>query len=107
MQKNIMQAAKNNSYTWLAKTTGRITKFDLNVRDNKGNTAVMYAVRAFNVEVLKILLKLGGNPNIRGEHGMAPLHYAFMVGDKIPKNYHVLQILMENGANAKIENYYG
>ena len=40
-------------------------KFDINAQDHKGWTALHYAIRKKNEEVIKTLLENGANPNIK------------------------------------------
>lgn len=61
-----------------------------------GHTAVVIAVRENNPEILKLLLKNGGDPNVSTQFEWKPLHHA------VSTNYshiQVIKLLLENGAN--------
>ena len=49
---------------------------DVDKKDKEKSTALHYAVRFNNIEVVKYLIKKGANPNIPGEDGATPIHYA-------------------------------
>ncbi len=57
---------------------------DVNARDERGNTALIYAAEArpaINLAVTEMLVKAGADVNIKGEDGMTALMYAAMHDD--------------------------
>ena len=71
-----------------------MTKQDLNVRDEKNNTALYYAVSNSYYDVAKLLLELGANINIKNSLGNTALHKSFMT-----KNMLMINLLLSHDAN--------
>ena len=65
--------------------------------DDRGNTALHYAVKAGNLEVCKQLHKNGADINARGQNKMRPLQFAARYGDeKRPEDvWECMQWIME------------
>ena len=60
-------------------------KLDENIRkiddlDEKKLSPLHYAARYSNIEILKLLIKHGANPNQAGDDDMTPLHYSARYG---------------------------
>jgi len=104
---NTFQAAKKNQLSYIQKNQTRYKPGDLNLKDQFGNSIVYYAVVNMHQAVLELLIKLGANLNQRGELGNTPLHYAFMVGNRIPRNERIIQTLIMSKANPRIVNDFG
>ncbi|KAJ5995390.1 hypothetical protein N7481_002367 [Penicillium waksmanii] len=67
--------------------------FDLSERNNAGNTALSVAAQADRMEVMKLLLENGADPNTTGEvDGVTPLHLVYYDIDKV-------KLLAEHGAD--------
>ena len=56
---------KNHATAWILIQSG----VNVNARDKKGNTALIYACENNNKYVTKLLLEAGANPNIRNKNG--------------------------------------
>ena len=48
--------------------------------DEKKLSPLHYAARYSNIEILKLLIKYGANPNQAGDDDMTPLHYSARYG---------------------------
>ncbi len=63
--------AKNSGFIFYPK--------DINIQDEKGNTALYYVTQhKENEEFIKFLLKSGADVNIKCENANTPLHMAFL-----------------------------
>ena len=80
-----------------------ITKcIDLNSRNKKGQTALHIAINKGYIKVIRILLKLGINPNIQDSDGDTPLH------DAITKKLDpIVDLLLEANTSTGIANKLG
>ena len=79
---------------------------DVNAKDKGGQTALMYAAKAFNggdVELIKILIDAGANINARDISGYTPLMYAaaYTVEDN------VFETLIKAGADVNARDNMG
>lgn len=54
--------------------TGNRIHHRINAQDNDGRTALHFAAQHGNLEIVKMLLNKGSNPNIQDNQGMTPLH---------------------------------
>ncbi len=70
---------------------------DVNLRDNRGNTPLHYAVH--DSDATEMLLGKGADPNLSNEDGNTPLHLASRRGDK-----EVVRCLLKAGANVRLHN---
>jgi hypothetical protein len=77
-------------------------KVDLSAPDAQGNTALSYAVDAYNIDVVKLLLGGGANPNPKDRNGATPLMAASMSGQK-----EVIEALLAAKADHTIKNPSG
>ena len=79
---------KNNNLTFVKRNLEEYRKERgyLNQIDREENTLLWYAVVNMNLEMMNILITNGADVNKQCKHGNTPMHYAFMVGDKIDKN---------------------
>ena len=76
---------------------------DPNVKDNDGRTPLHRAAKRGHVDIVKLLLEHGANPNIQeNKYGYTPLHVAV-------KNCHVdvVRVLLEHGADPTIRDNEG
>src|SRR5208337_1007440 len=70
------------------------TGFNPNTRDDFGATALHDAVWTGHIELVRMLLEHGADPNIpHAEAGSTPLHYAAMKGQAA-----IAALLLEHGA---------
>ncbi len=69
-----------------------------NIRDGKGNTLLMLASYNGQLEMTKVLLKNGGDPQIANDMGQIPLAGAAFKG-----NLEMAKILIENGADVNAQ----
>lgn len=74
---------------------------DVNLRDHRDRTALMYSVMYDMRQVTKILLKYGGDVHLRTERGETLLTIAVNAGDH---NQELTQILLDAGANPNEPN---
>ena len=73
----------NGSKVWFASRNVRTCKialesglFDVNMKDNDGNTALMYAVGREDYNTVKLLLDNGADVNMKSDYGNTALDYA-------------------------------
>ena len=103
----MIEAVKSNSAVLIQRNSSKYSDQDLNARDALGNTAVYYATTHMNLDCLQILVTLGADVNRRCELGNTPLHMALMVGERVPKNVEVIDMLMKGGARNDLKNDFG
>ncbi|XP_051173332.1 ankyrin-1-like [Leptopilina boulardi] len=94
---DILQLILNDCHKYL--TNKRINKNEiqpeaLNIRNEKGETALHYAVSQQHVDAVKFLLEKGANPNSKSKIKFTPLHYAARL-----ENQEICVILLDYGAN--------
>lgn len=75
---------------------------DINARDKDNNTALMFAVKSGQKEVVKWLLEIGANPNYTNTLGFSPLHLAVRKND-----LELTSLIIDNGADINIKGKYG
>ena len=78
-------------YQWRAYTTA--TNF-VNLPDAAGDTGLNIAVRAGHIDVVRLLLGRGADPNRRGADGMSPLMRATLADDRW-----MARLLLRQGAD--------
>lgn len=80
-----------------------IPQFDLNARDSLGAAALHDAVWSGRLEIVRVLLEAGANPNITHlEAGSTPLDYA-----AVKNELDIAQLLLDHGADARAVNRNG
>ena len=99
----------NDSKVWFASMNVRTCKialesglFDVNMKDNDGKTALMYAVDRGDYNTVKLLLDNGADVNMKYNYGRTALMYAVDRGD-----YNTIKLLLDNGADVNMQNKYG
>jgi len=75
---------------------------NLNIADDKGWTALVYAVDGHNLPIVRILLKAGAQVDAKDKRGWTPLMYAVDEGD-----IDVTKVLLASGASPEIRNKQG
>ncbi|MDB4627969.1 ankyrin repeat domain-containing protein [bacterium] len=79
-------------------------RVDVNAKDDRNLTAVLYAAeKNENPEIVKLLIKAGANTEAEDGRGSTPIHHAAHLND----NPHVLEILIKAGANLNATNSSG
>lgn len=79
-----------------------ITNDNINQKDERGNSALHWAVYYGHQEVVELLLANGADPNIYNKSGVTPLMTAAWFGDKKTIDY-----LIEKGANPEATDKEG
>ena len=70
---------------------------DINYRDRNGMTFLSIAVQQQKLDVIKILLENGANPNIEDNLGIPPLSYVFL--KQTPNTEDIIKLLLNYGAD--------
>jgi ankyrin repeat protein len=71
---------------------------NINLQDNRGETALMYAIDYDNIEMIRLLLNAGANPNVLNTHNHTALTLA-IVGNS-SNNIEIIEMLLNAGADA-------
>ena len=85
---------------------------DIHIKDDEGNTALMYAAHKMNLEVIDFLIKKGLNVNSKNKLGETPLIFAFkraaheLKRAKLVKPQ-VVQLLIDSGADVNAKDFNG
>lgn len=66
----------------------------INASDRFGHSTLHFTAYKGNAQILRFLLRNGGNPNVRGRHDSTPLHSAAW-----GRNKAALEVLLEEGAD--------
>ena len=74
LQSETLEAARRNHIHFILKNKSEYTHEDIDVVDHHGNTALFYAVKNMNIEMIKLILDIGANINKKNEFGNSPLH---------------------------------
>ena len=87
---------------------------DINFTDKQGATALHYAALQGSVDLVKVLLSMGINPNIQTEitafrrGGETALHYVAHLMPPLSRNYkEIFRLLLSHGADPTIKNGRG
>ena len=75
---------------------------DFNIQDNNGYTALIYAVYFQNIELVRLLLHYGANPDIKNHVGKTALIYAVE-----NNNIFIVRTLLQMRANPNIQDSRG
>jgi len=77
-------------------------KFDINMQNNSGHTALIFASWYDHLENAKLLLKHGADIKIRDKFDQTALFYAVQYG-----NLKIVKLLLKHGADINIKNDVG
>lgn len=97
----LLQACKNNqkrSVQVILKRGG----IDINERDEECCTPLIYACQNNAIEIVKMLLDNGADPNIGNQTNLMPLHFSASMG-AIP----IINLLVKAGADVNCTDNYG
>ena len=78
----------------------------INLRDKLGNTPLMTAVEAGNVQIAEMLIKSGANTNLPNKKGNTALMEAIS-HPQYANRYAMIKMLLRNGADANYIGKYG
>ncbi len=70
---------------------------EFNFQDEQGRTPLYLAVVNKHVEVIRELMKIGADVNVKCEDGNTCLHRMVMFKDNDPVNEEIINILLNNG----------
>ena len=74
----------------------------INATDRFGHTPLHFTAYKGNAQILRFLLRNGGNPNVQGRHDSTPLHSAAW-----GRNAAALEVLLEEGADVNARTVEG
>ena len=70
-------------------------KADLNVRDQAGRTALMWAIRKYHKDIATLLVEKGADLNVKDKNGWSALIWAILFSD-CERNYtDIIELLIE------------
>lgn len=78
------------------------SSYNLNERNEIGQTALIVATIAGYFEVVRLLLESGGNPNSTDEFGQSALMYAV-----VNKDLEIVELLLKYGAKVDLRDFNG
>ena len=77
---------------------------NLDSQDENLETALFYAIRNNDIDIVDKLLELNANPNILNSLNLSPLHYAVSIFNHNNPCYRIIELLILKGANLRPEN---
>lgn len=96
----LIEAVQNEDRGAVAALIGK--KVDVNAQEDDGATPLAWAVVRCNLELARLLLEAGANPNLTNEQGIGPLNIAITNGSP-----GMVELLLGKGANANITRESG
>ncbi|MDQ6707619.1 MAG: ankyrin repeat domain-containing protein, partial [Acidobacteriota bacterium] len=96
----LIEAVQNEDRGAVAALIGN--KVDVNAQEDDGATPLAWAVVRCNLELAKLLLEAGANPNLANEQGIGPLNIAITNGSP-----GMVELLLGKGADANIARESG
>lgn len=83
-------------------TFDRFAEVGVHTRNATGETALHHAAIQGNLEIVRLLLAAGAEPDLAGEHGFTPLHEAILQG-----HVEIIRQLLAAGADPLLKNEWG
>ncbi len=96
----LLEAVKNSNLDILNNLLKN--RFNLNIKDSKGNTPLMLAAEQGKTDFVKSLLASGANARGRNEQGQTALHLAAANVNSSPE---LLNLLADGGLNVNLTDY--
>lgn len=96
----VARAAKNGDLAAVKKLI--IAHADVNVADNDGSTALLYAAYESDLDMARALLAAGAKTNVANHYGVTPLLQASRTGDTV-----IMDALLKAGANPSMAHSEG
>lgn len=96
----LVEAVQNDDRGAVAALIGN--KVDVNAREDDGATPLAWAMVRCNLEITKLLLEAGANPNLTNEQGIGPLYIA--ITNASPA---MVKLLLDKGADANVARESG
>lgn len=97
IQNDFYRAIEDKNYNFIKNIS--MFNFDFSDYIHKGQTALHMAVKNNDIELMKLIISLGGNENTKNIHGKTPLQLA-----TLHENYDAIITLLENNALANETN---
>ncbi|XRM44278.1 hypothetical protein ABZX51_007425 [Aspergillus tubingensis] len=99
--------ARHPSHIDILEMLIEIEGIDMDIRDNKGRTALSYACELHEVRYVEVLLLNQAHPNLQDQEGRTPLSWAATPTGKGNSFSEILKLLLKHGANANKEDLQG
>ncbi|WP_282043073.1 ankyrin repeat domain-containing protein [Winogradskyella flava] len=74
---------------------------DIDFQDKNGYCALHFAAQNNEIEIMRVLLNKGANPNLRDSYGNTPIWTAIM---NTKDDFSIIKLLMENKADIETQN---
>lgn len=99
---HIFLIVKEKNYQKIEEMFKRYYITSENIQSDKGDSLVTLAVHLSDLEMLRILLSKGLNPNTQNKDGDTPLHFAISM-----MNFKIADLLIHSNASESIKNNQG
>lgn len=107
-QNALMQAALIEDVKPLKVILAKAKDIDINLADDRGNTALHNAVREGRIENVKVLLEAGADFSLKDGNGLSPLLLISKKRDGVRTEYcNTARLLIEYGADINEKDQYG